>query len=278
MRYACFFVLLISVACLATTCCGLQIVTTSTDRAQELIPIACEDLFAVLSDFDKQTNNVDANEMPVAIARSAGMHWINEAIDSAWLPPASASVSFVRDAYDSVDVMRCQWKTNGILIQVAQSAKFFALRITPNEWNVSAIDDDIEMAKQICTDVFICSGSRRTSQGEIVRLPALSKTIADWLFKDGVVFVQSDPEKRYLYGHGMTAEDALAQYGQDENDWLRIDQPDNPKWYESAFAWRYWFKLIHWRIEGGRLEFCFAKFEGDTQSLDGLRSLEREWF
>lgn len=246
----------------------------------ELIPKPYVDLFSLLSSPIHKESNVDSITPAVAYAQKEGMRWIKRVIDPAWWPPPHLSIIFIRDEHDGVDVMQCQWETNRFLIQVAQTATLFALKITPLRGSGLGqnVHENIEEAKRICVHVFNRSGERRTSQGRVVRIPNLSRKIATYLFNDGVVYVQSDQTGRYLVGRGQTAREARARRPRDEKEYLALECSENADWEKSAMAWRYWFRMVHWWSDGRVLGFYFPKDEAGPRPSGGSMTIDRKWF
>lgn len=204
------------------------------------------------------------------------VRWIKKAIDGNWLPSEEIPTILIRQEFDGRDVVRSKWKTiNGFDIEVSQTASLFVLKVIPSNTALATGAIDRPKARVLFQDVLAKIGERRTGQGIPVRIDNLSHKIGRFSvdearikqLKEGIIIGVAKDMK--TAGVSLPKDDLAA--GEEQS-------PTNQNWENTAEAYHYWFRQIHWWTDGKQLAMFFMKTENGTWLPNYSGDIDINWF
>ncbi len=214
--------------------------------------------FSERSSTTDKSNVSDVQSEWIRRARNGAVDWIQKIIDKNFLPTDVNSLNvgmvLTQNAFGPNDVACVQWQKNGYVLQVAQTKTILLIRMRP-----------ISPASQPATSVEIKRSLARNTAERLFRKEA---KIRDVEGGTGKVI-----EKKIIPELLKTCfEDAnVRQYDSGLHGTCRCRAiPDREL--------DYWWRLIHWWVDGSSIAFYTLKTEGGPWGASFNSGLDATWF
>ncbi len=223
--------------------------------------------------------SMSATTPTVQTAIFSADRWIRMVVDEAWLP-AQLEFICIHNEFENRNVIRCKWTKAGRNFFVAQTGSIFVLEVRPEHGSLQASSKEalLHSAKGLVGQILAKRGKRWTGQGQEVLIPDLDGKITDGSFDTSRVKASSNPRGELrLEGRPKTIEEEGVARPKNSAEAKAQDDPQNTQWYNSSFAWQYWFKNVHWFAESNRLVLYFLKDNGGPVALSFGGSADDTW-
>lgn len=243
---------------------------TETPKLPQNIPDAVSNLLLWPSSSVMEGKRLSHDLIEVAYPKKQCREWLYKVIDSSWLPDKKPEPILIKNEFDDRDVVRFRWLKNGYDIEVSQTASIFVMKLTPQDGHSMGKDDKekLNMAKELCLQVFAKQGRRWAGQGNTIAISNLAQKIASYSFReDTIQNLQGD--NIILSGRPRTMKEESIDKTQNETQG-QIENASNSEWEMTKRAWRYWFRNVYWRNDGKCLSIFFPKVEDDVSSDVGI--------
>lgn len=201
-------------------------------------------------------------------------YWLRKVIAPSWLPPEDVKPIFMKAEVDGRDVARLRWAKHGYDIQVSQTLSIFAIKLTPQDARGTGKDDreKLRCARELCLRLFYPTGTHWDGQGRPISIEKLPDKIAWYSFTENTL-ERRKGDKGLLLGRPRT----MAEEGVTRPLGLRDNNPYDPNWCQTPFAWLFWFRNVHWWNDGYSVGIYFFKEQGGPTDIRDGR-LDRRWF
>ena len=254
-------------------------------KLEEVIPLPVQKLFnwpaqSVL----RGSNRIDSSAAEVVYPKKQCLSWLRKVISPSWLPTEEIEFIFIRDEFDGRDVARISWQRNGYSIQVSQTASIFTIKMLPIT-NSSLGADKLQKtnkAQQICLNIFKETGVRwsedKQGVGIKVAIQDLSQKIASYSFQPELSLHLKDDGS--VCGRPKDIFEAKIQQPQpnDETEIKEQRDPNNPNWENTAYAYKYWFRMVNWWNDGNSVGFYFLKVEEGAWLPSYAGNIDKNFF
>jgi hypothetical protein len=180
------------------------------------------------------------------------VEWTNRVLAASWLPPRDTDIFVTPDELDRRGVTRMTWESHGYSIEVATGGLMFVMRVTPINKKDRMGEDPTEklnIAKDLCLSMF-----RDKSTEGTPRVEHLASKIASASFDKSTVI---NADNGILIGRPKTKAQEGVQSPKTEEQNIKEQSPDNPNWFDTGYAWRFWFRNVCWWNDGKSLVVYF---------------------
>jgi len=230
------------------------------DRNMPIPPVLVDQLFKWPSEeiILKQVPNSDPD---VSLAKKQYKDWIDKVFDPLWLSNLDIEPLCLRGEFDGYDVIRQYWSKNDYKIEVSQTSKVFALKLSSVKGSTGrTAREKLEIARDICLHVFSKQGRYISSQGARISINNLSEKIVETSFCEESIQKKEKADAIICGAPSMAKKKEDADKNENHAQAKSIANSSNVKEGDEALG--YWFKSVYWLNDGMSICIIFLKAEG----------------
>lgn len=232
------------------------------DSLCETIPEIVQELFDWPEGSElTRSNRISPDSKCVRLANERSKDWYEQVISPEWRPPGEMELIYLAKEIMGADVVRVKYEVGDFEIQISQTSMVFTLLVIPQEDSSlgTNANDKIDFSRELARMIFNREGTRSTLQLEKVPVPDLNEKIIESSFSPDLVRTLSVDQSVFGRPIERPQVDEKSRYDVALNE--QLDSKENDRWFESRFAWNYWFRNVYWWNDGKRVGFYFLKKE-----------------
>jgi hypothetical protein len=218
----------------------------------------------------------------VASRKTDALEWIDDVLDTRWLPPKSARVICLRKEFEDRDTIRVAWNHCGFHLEASQTFSAMALRITPSckAGTGNNLAKRVGYARELAKKLFNDKAYMLALDGQMgprIPIDRVKERIVSFSFLPDKT--RQLPRDKVVMGFEKSIEDngffpAFA--------YIEDEQSKDPVKGTAQATW-YWFRNIRWWNDGKSVGFYFLKLNGPGPvviSYCGMGDFgaDRDWF
>lgn len=221
-----------------------------------------------------------APDAPIAIVSGRqSWLWINQVVDTAWLPPENTLMHFIAKEFDDRDVTHVEWTHGKYRVEVSQTASIFSMKLMLQEAGNVGDNSDLRynIARQLCRQIFKREGrmwsQNARGEGVPVVIPEINEKIMAFSFD--VAKTKQLSADKVVVGEAKSMEDE----GIDASTRYQVVPVGVAPNERSPEAWNYWFRNVNWWNDGKAVGFYFLKIEGSSAWVPSfIGEIDKNWF